>query len=58
MNRKLIVRILGAILAIEGLAMIPAFLVSLIYRDGNWMWYLLTIGICLAPASIRRNPPM
>ena len=35
MNRKLIIRVLGAILAIEGLAMIPAFLVSLYYRDGD-----------------------
>ena len=35
MNRKLIIRILGAILAIEALAMIPAFLVSLYYRDGD-----------------------
>ena len=35
MNRKLIIRVLGAILAIEGLAMIPAFAVSLIYRDGD-----------------------
>ncbi len=35
MNRKLIVRVLGAILAIEALAMIPAFLVSLYYRDGD-----------------------
>ena len=35
MNRKLIVRVLGALLAIEGLAMMPAFLVSLYYRDGD-----------------------
>ena len=35
MNRKLIIRVLGAILAIEALAMIPAFLVSLYYRDGD-----------------------
>ena len=47
MNRKLIIRILGAILAIEALAMIPAFLVSLYYRDGDtaalgWS-FLLTI---------------
>ena len=35
MNRKLIIRVLGAILAIEGLAMIPALLVSLYYRDGD-----------------------
>ena len=47
MNRKLIVRVLGAILAIEALAMIPAFLVSLYYHDGDtaaigWS-FLLTI---------------
>ena len=47
MNRKLIIRVLGAILAIEALAMIPAFLVSLYYRDGDtaaigWS-FLLTI---------------
>ena len=35
MNRKLIIRVLGAILAIESLAMIPAFLISLYYRDGD-----------------------
>ena len=48
MNRKLIIRVLGAILAIEALAMIPAFLVSLYYRDGDtaaigWS-FLLTIA--------------
>ena len=35
MNRKLIIRVLGAILAIEALAMVPAFAVSLYYRDGD-----------------------
>ena len=35
MNRKLIIRVLGAILAIEGLAMIPSFLISLYYHDGD-----------------------
>ena len=35
MNRKLIVRVLGSILGIEALAMIPAFLVSLYYHDGD-----------------------
>ncbi len=35
MNRKLIVRVLGSILLIESLAMIPAFLVSLYYNDGD-----------------------
>ena len=49
MNRKLIIRVLGAILAIEALAMIPAFLVSLYYHDGDtaaigWS-FLLTISV-------------
>ena len=35
MNRKLIIRVLGALLSIEGLAMIPALLISLYYRDGD-----------------------
>jgi len=35
MNRKLIVRVLGALIAIEALAMIPALLISLYYRDGD-----------------------
>ncbi len=37
MNRKLIVRVLGAILGIEALAMIPSVLVSLYYHDGDTM---------------------
>ena len=49
MNRKLIIRVLGAILAIEALAMIPAFLVSLYFRDGvtaalGWS-ILLTLAV-------------
>ncbi|MBR6164764.1 MAG: TrkH family potassium uptake protein [Clostridia bacterium] len=35
MNRKLIIRVLGALLSIEGLAMIPAFLITFHYRDGD-----------------------
>ena len=35
MNRKLIIRVLGAILLVEAAAMLPALLVSLIYRDGD-----------------------
>ena len=53
MNRKLIIRVLGAILAIEGLAMIPAFLVSLYYRDGDTaalgysIIITLVVGVCM-----------
>ena len=35
MNRKLIVRTLGALLLIEAVAMFPALIVSFIYRDGD-----------------------
>ena len=35
MNRKLIIRVLGAILLVEAAAMIPSILVSLIYMDGD-----------------------
>lgn len=35
MNRKLIVRMLGALMMIEAAAMVPALLISLIYRDGD-----------------------
>lgn len=35
MNRKLIFRILGAILSIEAIAMVPAFCLALIYGDGD-----------------------
>ena len=35
MNRKLIIRILGAILCIEAIAMLPALFISFYYRDGD-----------------------
>ena len=35
MNRKLIVRMLGALLLIEAAAMIPSLIISLIYGDGD-----------------------
>lgn len=52
MNRKLIVRVLGAILAIEGLAMIPSFLISLYYRDGDTaaLGYSILITIAVGAA--------
>lgn len=35
MNRRLIIRVLGAILLVEAAAMLPALFVSLIYNDGD-----------------------
>jgi len=50
MNRKLILRLLGALLGIESAAMVPAFLVSLIYRDGDSAALFISIFITLAVA--------
>mgnify|MGYP007038221488 FL=1 len=35
MNRKLIIRMLGALLLIEAVAMIPALIISFIFMDGD-----------------------
>ena len=51
MNRKLIIRVLGAILVIEALAMIPAFLVSLYFRDGDTAALGYSIILTLAVGS-------
>ena len=51
MNRKLIIRVLGAILAIEALAMLPSFFVSLYYRDGDTKALVWSIAITLLTGS-------
>ena len=43
MNKKLIARFLGAILCIEAAAMLPAFLMSLYYQDGDTP----VLGFCI-----------
>ena len=35
MNRKLIIRMLGALLLIEAAAMIPALIISFLYGEGD-----------------------
>ena len=35
MNRKLIIRMLGALLLIEAAAMAPSLVVALVYREGD-----------------------
>ncbi len=44
MNRKLIYRLLGAILLVEAAAMLPALLIALCYGDGDASAFLLTIA--------------
>ncbi|MBP3754049.1 MAG: TrkH family potassium uptake protein [Lachnospiraceae bacterium] len=48
-KNSIVLYIVGILLIFEGAFLLLPMFVSLIYRDGNWMWYLLTIGICLIP---------
>ena len=43
MNKRIIVSTIGKIILLEVLLMIPALLVSLIYRDGDTMGFLITM---------------
>ena len=52
MNRKLIIRILGALMMIEAAAMIPALIISLIYRDGDTMALLYSILLVLSAGAL------
>ena len=47
MNRKLIVRMLGALLLIEAAAMMPSLIVSFIYGEGDALSLLYSIVINL-----------
>lgn len=51
MNRKLIIRVLGAILLVEAAAMIPALLISLVYRDGDTRALAFSI-LMIAPVGL------
>ena len=43
MNKRIIVNFIGKIILIEVILMVPALLVSLIYRDGDTLGFLLTM---------------
>lgn len=45
MNRRLIIRMLGALLLIEAAAMIPALIVAFVYGEGDAPAFLYSIGI-------------
>ena len=47
MSKKLIFRLLGSILLVEALAMCPALIIALIYRDGDAQALAATIGLLL-----------
>ncbi len=52
MNRRLIVRILGALLGIEGLAMIPSLILSFVFRDGDSSAMMISTGVVLLLGGI------
>lgn len=51
MNRRLIIRMLGALLLIEAAAMVPSLLVALYYRDGDFSAIAYSILINIAAGS-------
>ncbi len=51
MNRRLIIRVLGAILLVEAAAMLPAVAVSLIYGDGDFS-ALICCVLLIAPVGL------
>lgn len=61
MNRKLIIRVLGALLMIEAAAMFPSLLIALYFRDGDASAIAVSIGL-IAPFGacmcflLRGNP--
>ncbi|MGL4335751.1 MAG: TrkH family potassium uptake protein [Turicibacter sp.] len=48
MNLKIVLRSLGILLICESLSMLPSLFVSGIYRDGDTISFLITIGIILS----------
>lgn len=45
MNRKIVFRMTGQIILLEAAMLALPLVVSLIYADGQWLWFALTIGI-------------
>ena len=52
MNRKLIMRMLGSLLLIEAIAMLPAFLISLYFGDGDALSLLFSMLINIAAGFV------
>ena len=52
MNGLMIVNILGHVLRIEGLLMLPSFLIGLGYRESTCWVYLIMAAVCVAAGSL------
>ncbi len=48
MNKRIIFNILGLIMELEAILLLPPLIVSLIYRDGMYTYFLITIAVSLA----------
>ena len=51
MNKRLVMRLLGAILLIESLAMAPSLVIALLYGDGDAAALAYTMAILVALGS-------
>ncbi len=47
MNKQMIRYVLGLVLLIEGALLLP-LAVALLYREASWVYFIATIGVCLA----------
>lgn len=47
MNKQMIRYVLGLVLLIEGALLLP-LAVALLYREASWIYFIATIGVCLA----------
>ena len=52
MNKKLVFRTLGLLMLVEALAMVPSFVVAMVYGDGDAAALGFTILIILACAAV------
>ena len=48
MNKQMIRYVLGLVLLIEGALLLLPLAVALLYREASWIYFIATIGVCLA----------
>ena len=48
MNKQMIRYVLGLVLLIEGALLLLPLAVALLYRGASWIYFIATIGVCLA----------
>lgn len=58
MNNRLIVNLIGKILMVESAFMVPALIVSFIYKENELIVFLLSIGITLLTGYLMSLVPV